>query len=497
MRPKSVFCLLALLVVMVTHAYGQAAYDPYGPRHLYLCIDKFFEVVIPPEAFPPIPVGCEVIDCCPGCPAREPIDWRIKVDGTAVSEVLFEFKNLDPMISKKTSVEGKGFWAKPNILSVCAGEVVLRGLMAPQGGRVPIAFPKIIFDKEILEKNRAELDASGDDGKYADYGQILGEVELSIEAFQKEYSVYEYTVIFVLRWCESWIPATRDWIDLDNNAGLDNAVILVDGRRSNGCVDDLQYRATDRVTVGNLLTETNCHSDVVVFSDDDAMQLHEDVTTWTDAIGDVHRVDQTPDILNVPVSIWLLTNDAINTVGLRAQNEIAQAAMLYNTNNCGITFNPNIQDVSNINNAVNLVGVNNAVMCAANWINNLTASAYYTANQINVYYVNGAFTGLNCIADRNIIVIGTTAQVETLAHEIGHTFSLDHTNATVGIPAGNLMVGGGVNRTNITEGQCFRCNVDVTSVLNTNGVRTGPTRNCPHGADTDECPPVTLDVIPN
>src|SRR5262245_26621358 len=42
----------------------------------------------------PIPVGCESIDCCPGCPARAPIDWRIRLGGDAVETMVLEFDGL-------------------------------------------------------------------------------------------------------------------------------------------------------------------------------------------------------------------------------------------------------------------------------------------------------------------------------------------------------------------------------------------------------------------
>ena len=127
----------------------------------------------------------------------------------------------------------------------------------------------------------------------------------------------------------------------------------------------------------------------------------------------------------------------------------------------------------------------------------MQGSAFFTANQLNVYYVNGAFTGLNCIADRNIIVIGTTANNQTLAHEFGHAYSLGHTNNLAGFGANNVMVGGGASRTHFSEGQDFRMNVNPTSALNANGVRTGPTRTCPDATTSQNCPALALDAAPN
>jgi hypothetical protein len=342
-----------------------------------------------------------------------------------------------------------------------------------------------------MEKYAAEMDSTANS-----YMDEVDDIEITLEQLIDDIIVNEYSVIIDFVWCPPYGIVPSDVIDLDNNSGDDNAVVLLDSRRSGGCIDDQMYRGNNQINVGNALTKINCNSEVVVFSDDDAMQLHENVDVWTDSPHDVYPLDQTPDILAIPVTVWLMTNPN-NNVLQRGQNEIAQASMLYNTNNCGIVFNATYQDVSNNNNAVNLVGTNAGNMCTVNWRNNLTTSNFYNAGQINVYYVNGAFRGLTCIADLNIIVIGTTATIETLAHEFGHSLSLDHTNAVAGIPAANLMVGGGTNRTNITEGQCFRCNMNPNSVLNTNGVRIGATRNCPDATTNTRCPDITYDITPN
>ena len=129
-------------------------------------------------------------------------------------------------------------------------------------------------------------------------------------------------------------------------------------------------------------------------------------------------------------------------------------------------------------------------------MNGLTSSTFFTAGRLNVYYVNGAFTGLMCTANPNVIVIGTTANNQTLAHEFGHSFSLNHTNTAAGFPSDNVMIGGGSNRTHFSVGQAFRMNVNAGSALNTNGVRVGITRNCPDGTTSTTCPALSLDATP-
>ncbi len=53
-------------------------------------------------------------------------------------------------------------------------------------------------------------------------------------------------------------------------------------------------------------------------------------------------------------------------------------------------------------------------------------------------------------------------------------------------------------RTDFTLGQGFRVNMNVTSTLNVNGVRTGPVRNPPCADATADnlCPKLALDATP-
>jgi len=470
-------------------------------RYYYLCLEWFI-TELPEFVAEPIPVGCEVIDCCPGCPGPWPLDWYIQISEGPIEAIDLEFQNLPDRDAKRINVEGNGRKLRGNLIRVGKGNTILHGInpgrndllrnlrrmgetMMPDydsdfAGRVPAAVPHLKIDKSLAKKLMKEAEKEDIKVKFV-LEQKLGGVVVN-----------ELVVVYVFRLCYFLHPP-EDKIDLDLNASNDSAVVLVDGRRSGGCVNDEILRGNNIIGVGNLLSNGACRSEVIVFSDDDAMQLVENVNVWTNSTGDVLTVEQTPNALQVPVTVWLMMPNTL----ARAQQDITQASMLFNTSNCGVVFNATYQDVSNNQNAVNLVGVNTGNMCSNAWLNNLQASNFYNAGQLNVYYVNGAFTALNCIFDRNICVVGTTSNNQSLAHEFGHSFSLGHTNGMAGIPNTNVMIGGGAGRTEFTEGQCFRCNVNPTSTLNSNGVRTGPTRTCPDTVTSNACPDLTLDAAPN
>lgn len=283
-----------------------------------------------------------------------------------------------------------------------------------------------------------------------------------------------------------------DWVALQNNTGNDDAVVLLDGQRTWYCADDEVWRGKRIIDVGDVRARGSCNEEVVVFSQDDAMQLVARNVVWTDSLRDFVAADLTPDLWQAPVTVWLLGPN----LQARAQSDINRANGVYNTSRCGIGFNANFQNADN-NNARALIGTNDANMCGAAWITALTGSAFFTAGQINVYYTNVALPtarGLTCTNNRNIIVISTTADNESLAHEIGHSFTLGHSNGVSGIPTSNIMVTGGGGRTEFTEGQCFRMNLNPGSTINSNLVRTGWLRNCPDGTTDSLCPALSLDV---
>src|SRR5437867_13148665 len=86
--------LLLLLLLGVPDAVGQKVPG--------FCIQDLVRGPI----FPPHPIGCEVIDCCPGCPARGTLACVIDPRGDAVVAMTLEFEGLSREMARSLRIAG-------------------------------------------------------------------------------------------------------------------------------------------------------------------------------------------------------------------------------------------------------------------------------------------------------------------------------------------------------------------------------------------------------
>ena len=448
-----------------------------------ICPVEFIEIPRMIEDLP-IPVGCEVVDCCPGCPGPGYLDWRIKIDKKTLSGAQLRFENLSMKQLGQLKIKGDAKIIKDRLM-LGTGEITISGLPLSVDGKIPVGYITPLANEKI---------GAADEGNAAD--EIQG---ISIDQYAGQFRVNRFRVRYGFRLCPPLIVAT-DKLKIDNNTSNDNTISVIDfksGSGSGGCIDDQIVRTTNEANMGSVLSNGLCNSEVAVFSDDNAMAFDTPVTTWTDPLGDLHTVNL-QGIINVPVSVWIANAGSAAT----AVNDFANANLLYNQNNVGIQFTATMNNVSANAAAVTAIGTNCPTTAT---IGALQASGWYTANRLNIYYVNRAFTGVNCNSDQNVSYLGTTANLGSLPHEIGHAYGLrtfaanwGHTNGLAGFGNNNIMWGGGpATRNHFSVGQAFRINTQTTSMLNVNGDRTGTTRNCPTNVSSNTCPTYELDSLPH
>ncbi|MFN0139744.1 MAG: hypothetical protein ACKVQW_06620 [Pyrinomonadaceae bacterium] len=474
-----VFVAVLLVVPSTTMAIHWDLFYRFCPEE-FIEIPGFLEEI-------PIPVGCEVVDCCPGCPGPPYIDWRINIDKTRFQGATLRFEGLTQKHLAQLQIKGDAKITDKGEIALGSGEVRISGLPVEMDGKVPVGFvtPKAVekldaaAQESDADKSAADSRNDADGSGGIDISQYVG--DFRVNRFRSRYYV---------------IPCRRgleDKLRLTNNTTGDTAIAMLDDR-TGACNNDLFTRTAATASMGNILSNGSCRSTVSVFSDDNAMSYEPNVTTWTDPIGDTHTVNLQP-IITVPVSVWVANNAQL----VVAQNDFANANLLYNQNNSGIQFNPTFNDVSG--NAAAVAAIGTGCPGAAG---PLQGSGFYTASRLNIYYVNSAFTGVNCGVDRNMNFIGTTANLGSLPHEIGHAYGLrpsasnGHVNGVAGFGNNNIMWGGGPGtRNQFTIAQSFRLNTDTTSMLNANGNRVGPTETCLPNVSSAICPALILDSVPH
>jgi len=297
---------------------------------------------------------------------------------------------------------------------------------------------------------------------------------------------------------------------------VDGASVVVGNRQtvSVQCnVDDAVFRGapmggaiTVDVPIGNLVPLSGCRSEVVVFAADHAMEFRQ-VTTWT-AMPDVFVIRLQPRV-KVPVKVWILYDDTSVPGGTaaQAQAEVGYASQIYNLMAGGIMFDPTV-DTTRV------------TTTDGELLQNICSNAQYfkdnagfDAGMLNVYYIQWiapTTKAMWCGADGEpnmVLAAAPMMDPETLAHEFGHAFTLEHSNdrdpmgnelltAAPGIPVTNLMLNHFANLSSLTNGQVFRANLNQQSRVNKNGNRRGTTRTCAHNLTNRGCPALSLDLFP-
>lgn len=460
--------------------------SPSDGQSQFVCLADLDSLVLRLDASP---LGCELVDCCPGCPSTFPIDVRLVVDPGGLGTVHLRVTGLavDQFLhlgSAADSVSRGAVWVTAPV-----GESLFRGYTRRRDAAAVVT-PVVVFDSVAIATATAGAAAGGS----------IGEVSISIEQKIEAHTLSSHNYLVRLGDCPR--PAgTGDRFRVTNNDGEDHAVVFIDAQTPSGCVDDGVFTVATERAVNNFVNVTaGCRSEVAIFSDDDAVQVVEDVAVWTDAAGDLFTGDLSQPRWQVPVSIKVVVPSRMRGKTLkRARDDLRHADHLYNVNHSGIDL-LSLKSVGIVPDKAEAALTQSVLKKVVEqwdceYLDNLIPNlSDYDPKVLNVFYVDEQLTGLRC-SSYETILIGTLAQPATLAHELGHEFALNHTDwvdedddGICDFTQRNIMWAEVSGRDSFTEGQSFRMNLDSTSALNDIPVRTtGPIRTCPDDPASKEC----------
>jgi hypothetical protein len=210
---------------------------------------------------------------------------------------------------------------------------------------------------------------------------------------------------------------------------------------------------------------------------------------WTD---DHQTIDVAfSNRIQIPVTVWIVKGPFAQQRDHAIDACIRTSAIWY-AERMGVDFSPfQIRDATGDPQAAAHFAFPNGDAGDVVWAP-LRTDIGFDAGRLNIYWVdtvNGATTnGWSNFGAQ--IAMGRQSGDELLSHEIGHAFSLTHTDGNGNFNDENIMWSASNVREFITEGQLFRAHLNPGSIINAvYNARPGETtRNCGFGAAGPLCP---------
>ena len=220
---------------------------------------------------------------------------------------------------------------------------------------------------------------------------------------------------------------------------------------------------------------------------------------WTDSSESVQI--RLRDEIPISLVVWVLYGDSA-TMRFAALEAIQKTNQIWNTERMGIR----IDSMDYRYRASRGIPDTLLSIPQSDWdrIRALKSLVGYEYGKINVYYIanvsESPIRGAGKSGDSALILLGSLSSPTLLAHELGHTFRLVHTNHLPQFDAMNVMHSASDARLYLTEGQIYRVHVDARSALNAvyhAGLPSSVHIQLPETAAHGACPELSARIWPD
>jgi hypothetical protein len=277
-----------------------------------------------------------------------------------------------------------------------------------------------------------------------------------------------------------------DAIRIQNAVG--NSVgLLIDAESSSGFVNDRPVVTSLTEFATTNYRSSSLSNEIVGFTNDRPPKRL--ATPWTPQ-RDTFDVIFAP-LIQIPVTVWIVKGP-FDQQRAHAIEACIRTSAIWHAERMGVEFGPfEIVDATADPQAPAHYAFPNGDVGDSVW-KPLRDDIGFIPNRLNIYWVdtvNGG-TGNGWSNFGAQIVMGKNSGDELLSHEIGHAFSLTHTDGNASFNVENIMASASNTRQFVTEGQSFRAHLNPTSVLNAlYNARPGEiTRSCGFGSADALCP---------
>jgi hypothetical protein len=285
-----------------------------------------------------------------------------------------------------------------------------------------------------------------------------------------------------------FLSGCGDQLNIGNGSGADVGILL-DGQDSAGAVNDRGFVTVAAALGVGKISSGAASNEVIGFTSQRPPRYL--ATAWTTS-NDSFPVAFNPRI-EVPVTVWIIKGP-FNAQRDHAIEACIRTSAIWRDERMGVEFSTfQVIDATGDPQAANHFAFPNGDVGDTVW-KPLRDDIGFTAGRINIYWVdtvNGATTsGWSNFGAQ--IAMGRNTGDELLSHEIGHAFSLTHTDGNANFDVNNVMASASNTRQFLTEGQLFRAHLNPTSGLNAlYNARPGElTRSCSFGDATPICPSI-------